>query len=369
MTKHNPKNERIKHQYFGFLRDAMRMSEPTIDGAAKALARFEAYTNHKDFKTFRHEQATGFKRQLSTQTSQRKGIGLSKSTLHATYANLKRFFEWLAREPGYKSCIKYSDAEYFNTSSKDKQIATARRSQKVPSLEQILHVINSMPSNTDVEKRNRALIAFTLMTGARDSAIASAKLKHINLEDGSFFQDAREVNTKFSKTFTTFFFPVDDSIRQVFESWFTYLTSEKLYGNDDPLFPMTNITISDNHQFEAAGLKPEHWSSAAPIRSIFRTTFNEAGLEYFNPHSFRNTLVRLGEIKCKTPEAFKAWSQNLGHERVLTTFYSYGEVSQERQAEILKNLKMSTKNQLDGNFQLALEEVAKYIRARTLEES
>ena len=42
----------------------------------------------------------------------------------------------------------------------------------------------------------------------------------------------------------------------------------------------------------------------------------------------------LGEKVCKGPEEFKAWSQNLGHEGVLTTFYSYGEVQQGRQAEI-----------------------------------
>lgn len=338
MLKHNPNNERIKHQYFGFLKEAMRVSEPTIDGVAKALARFEEYTKYKDFKTFRYEQAIGFKKQFSEQKTQRSDAQLSKSTLHATFAHLKRFFEWLARERGFKSYIRYSDAEYFNTSSKDKEVATARRSKKAPTLEQVVHVIYSMRSATDIEKRNRALIAFTLLTGARDSAIASAKLKHINLEEGSFFQDAREVNTKFSKTFTTFFFPVGDDIRKIFEDWIGYLKTEKLYGNDDPLFPMTNISLGKNKQFESAGLKPQHWSSAAPIRSIFKDSFTKAGLPYFNPHSFRNTLVRLGETKCKTPEAFKAWSQNLGHESVLTTFYSYGEVGQERQAEILNQL-------------------------------
>ena len=338
MLKHNPNNERIKHQYFGFLREAMRVSDPTIDGVAKALARFEEYTKYKDFKTFRHEQAIGFKKQLSEQKNQRKDTQLSKSTLHATFAHLKRFFEWLAREQGYKSSIRYSDAEYFNTSSKDKMVATARRSQKAPTLEQVAHVIHLMPSTSDIEKRNRALIAFTLLTGARDSAIASAKLKHINLEEGSFFQDAREVNTKFSKTFTTFFFPVGDEIKRILVDWIIYLKIEKLYGNDDPLFPMTKISIGKNNQFESVGLKSEHWSSAAPIRSIFKDSFIKAGLPYFNPHSFRNTLVRLGETKCKTPEAFKAWSQNLGHESVLTTFYSYGVVGQERQAEILNQL-------------------------------
>jgi integrase/recombinase XerD len=67
-------------------------------------------------------------------------------------------------------------------------------------------------------------------------------------------------------------------------------------------------------------------------------------LPYYNPHSFRNTLVRLGETECKTIEEFKAWSQNLGHEGVLTTLYSYGEVQDYRQAELLKKLREPTKD-------------------------
>ena len=77
------------------------------------------------------------------------------------------------------------------------------------------------------------------------------------------------------------------------------------------------------------------WSTAAPIRAIFREAFTTAGLPYFNPHSLRNTLVALAEARCRTPEDFKAWSQNLGHEGVLTTFYSYGSVSGSRQREII----------------------------------
>ena len=85
----------------------------------------------------------------------------------------------------------------------------------------------------------------------------------------------------------------------------------------------------------------QNWSSASPIRSIFREAFISAGLPYFNPHSFRNTLAQLGEEMCKTPEDFKAWSQNLGHEKVLTTFISYGEVACQRQGEIIRNLSKS----------------------------
>lgn len=61
-----------------------------------------------------------------------------------------------------------------------------------------------MPFNSDIERRNRALIAITLLTGARDNAIASMKIKHVDLAEGSVFQDAREVQTKFSRTFTMY---------------------------------------------------------------------------------------------------------------------------------------------------------------------
>ena len=66
-------------------------------------------------------------------------------------------------------------------SEKNVRIATAKREKHIPTLEQIKHVIAAMPANTEIEKRNRALVAFTILIGARDSAIASMKLKHIDL--------------------------------------------------------------------------------------------------------------------------------------------------------------------------------------------
>lgn len=180
------------------------------------------------------------------------------------------------------------------------------------------------------------------LTGARDSAIASMKLKHIDLVAGCVNQDAREVKTKFTKTFTTYFFPVGDDVRRIVEDWVAYLQQELLWGNDDPLFPATRIVVGSTSQFEAGGLERAHWSSAARIRTIFRDAFAGAGLPYFNPHSFRNTLVRLGQTVCRTPEEFKAWSQNLGHDKVLTTFLSYGQVANPRQGQIIKGLAAPT---------------------------
>jgi integrase len=263
---------------------------------------------------------------------------LSKATLHSTLTQLKRFFQWLAGYPGFKSRFRYTDAEYFNASEKDARIATARREQNVPTLEQIKHVIHTMAAGTELERRDRALITFTLVTGARDGAIASMKLKHVDLIEKSVSQDAREVRTKFSKTFTTSFFPVGEEMWAIVADWVTYLRENKLWGYDDPLFPATRVALGANREFEISGLQRAHWSTASPIRKIFRDAFTSAGLQYFNPHSFRNTLVQLGQKVCKSPEQFKAWSQNLGHEKTLTTFLNYGEVAFQRQREIMRDL-------------------------------
>jgi integrase len=195
-----------------------------------------------------------------------------------------------------------------------------------------------MPAASPIQRRDRALVAFTLLTGARDSATASMKLKHVNLAADLVEQDAREVRTKFSKTFTTFFFPVGEGIRRIVVDWVAFLQQEMLWGDDDPLFPATRTALGPTGQFEVVGLARAHWSSAARIRTIFRDAFASAGLPYFNPHSLRNTLVRLGQTTCQTAEAFKAWSQNLGHDKVLTTFLSYGQITSSRQGEIIRSL-------------------------------
>lgn len=338
MVKHNAKNEHIKRQYLFYLREAKGQSESSLDAAASAIFKFEIYARFRDFGTFHLEQARGFKKQLSERESETTAAQLSQATQYSTLAHLKRFFFWLAGQPGYKSGISYSDADYFNLPAKESRIATARRQRPVPTLEQIKHAISAMPTGTAVELRNRAIVAFVLLSGARDSAVASFKLKHIDLVAGSVFQDAREVKTKNSKTFTTYFFPVGEEIRQIVADWVRYLREERLWGNDDPLFPKSTVENGALYQFQSAGIGRAHWSNASGIRTIFRSAFEAAELPYYNPHSFRSTLTTLGERVCKTPEEFKAWSQNLGHEAVLVTLRSYGSVAVPRQGEIFQRL-------------------------------
>ena len=336
MAKTNPANERIKRYYLRYLEEARGRDEATIDRVAKSLARFEDATGHRDFKRFHREQAIAFKRRLSEALGVRSGEKLSKATVHSTLRDLRTFFEWLSREPGFRSQIAYSDADYFNLSEKDVAIARARRETAAPSAEQVQRVLDVMPDTRGLERRDRALVAFAALTGARANALASFHLGHVDLPGGFVEQDARVVRTKFAKTFRTYFMPVVDGALEIVEAWITELREVHLWGAADPLFPSTAVGLDEAGSFCAKGLAREGWASTEAVRAIFRRGFAAADLPYFNPHSFRDMLVRHAMTLELTPEEMKAWSQNLGHNDVLTTFTSYGTVPVRRQGELIR---------------------------------
>ncbi len=336
--KRNPANERVKRAYLQWLTGTQGRHEASVDAVAAALDRFDEYNKRRDFAKFHFEQALGFKVQLAEQHNARTGAPLSASTIKSTLAALKAFFIWLSGEPGYRSKLRRSDAEYFNPLDNLARVAGAHRRRACPTLAQICATLAAMPTETEIDMRDRALVAFTILTGARDSAIVSSRLKHIDIEAKVLEQDAREMDTKRAKTFTTWFFPVGTDIEKIVVDWVEFLRGVKQFGPEDPIFPKSRVAQGPDLEFAAVSLAREPWANANPVRTLFRQAFGRAGLPYFNPHSFRNTLVQLAyELKLNA-EQIKAWSQNLGHDHILTTLVSYGELPAFRQAEIFAEL-------------------------------
>lgn len=342
MAKHNAANERIKNDYFKLLKEARGYDEASIDAVAACIDRFETYTKRRGFDRFHVEQAIGFKGWLNEQKNKQTGRPLSKATLGSTMRCLREFFLWLSGQPGYRSRITFGDTAYFRISEKDARAAGTTNDRPVPTLDQIDKALREMPAETVIQRRDRAVFAFTILTGARDDAAASLRLKHVDPNERMVFQDPRAVRTKASKGIWTWFFPVGSLPEEIFRQWIAELRGDHAWGDDEPLFPATHTGLNEVRQFAALGIARTSWSTAEPIRKIFRTAFGRAGLPYFNPHSFRKTLARLGERLCKTPEEFKAWSQNLGHEQVSTTLTSYGTVDRYRQGEIILGLGRSS---------------------------
>lgn len=178
-----------------------------------------------------------------------------------------------------------------------------------------------------------------MLTGARASALISAKLKHVDLETRHFHQDAREVRTKYSKTISTWFFPVGQFAESIVAEWVTFLRIEMRYLPEDPVFPSTLIEGGEQQKFEVSGVSRKHWATGDALRQIFRKAFARVGLPHAHPHLMRHVLARLGGELCRTAEQLNAWADNLGHNDVLTTLRTYGRVADYRRQEIFDNFR------------------------------
>ena len=145
--------------------------------------------------------------------------------------------------------------------------------------------------------------------------------------------------------------------------WHGELSADVTRGPNDPLFPATAMTLNESGAFTPAGLARDGWSGTGPVRAGFQRGFQLAGIKSYNPHSFRDMLVHHAMALNLGPEAMKAWSQNLGHADVLTTFYSYGQVSTQKQGELIRAGMKPKAATIEGDAIAELEAVLAKIKA------
>ncbi|MGE3770599.1 MAG: site-specific integrase [Bdellovibrionales bacterium] len=240
-AKSNPANDRTKRHYLLYLTEAKQRAKSTAEQARRAIDRFEEYTGYKDFATFNADQAMGFKKSLTKTKAKQSDRPISLSTIDHTLHVLREFFHWLCQRQGYKRIVP-ADIAYLNISAKERREANTPNQKAYPTLEQVHATLAAMPANTDAERRDRALLAFTAVTGIRDAALISLKLKHVSPAQRRVYQDAREVRTKFSKTMEVFFFPVAHAPAWLRDPMAPATAASALFrrGDDDRAFVMAS---------------------------------------------------------------------------------------------------------------------------------
>lgn len=142
----------------------------------------------------------------------------------------------------------------------------------------------------------------------------------MDLAEGCVFQDGSEVATKGSKTFTTWFVPVDDVCADCLAAWIKELREGLHFGPADPLFPKVEVKGFGFDGFRAVGLSRFPYSTEGRLPLIIKGPFAAAGLPAFTPHRFRNALVQMSND-------------------YVTTVDDYGRVSSDRQGEVTKRLR------------------------------
>ncbi len=334
----NIKNIKIKQEYYKWLKEVKGKNPATIDKIECSLSKFEEFTNYEDYVKFNKEKALSYKSWLKK--SSFRGKPLQTSTYCHYLKMLKNFYEWLIMQPGYKSKISGNDIAYLNTADSESKVSQQGRLKKNPSLEYALKLTSSINGKSEVEMRDRALIAFTVLTGMRDSAISSLPLGCVDIEELEVYQDPKAgVKTKFSKQIMSKIFNFDTKLLKYVIDWVEYLKS-KGFKNTDPLFPRSQSAIKgDDICFEKANeVEPIFWTGSGRIRHIFKNRAKEAKMEYYNPHSFRKLTAHLALEKCENGEEMAAVSQHFGHEHIATTIGSYVNFNTFKLSQILKKV-------------------------------
>ncbi|MEM7213120.1 MAG: integrase [Pseudomonadota bacterium] len=336
MKRNRAENLRIKRKYIIWLADAKGHAPASIDKAAAAIDRYSGWLGERSFKGFNPDWARGFKRHM--ETAGKGGKPLSAASIDQTLRALRSFHAWLADQSGYKSRVRHSDALYFSPSQRIANSARGTCWRPHPTVEQWRHALSAMPADTVIERRDRAVFAFLGLSGSRDKAAASLSLGNVDLKAGCVHFRGPGVETKYGKVFTTWFLPVSGEALNMLEAWTAELRDAHLFSPHEPLFPKTRVALGNDHRFGPKGLSRMPWSSGVRICSIWRQAFEAVGLPGYPAHSVRHMLAELGSRVCQTPEELKAFSQNVGHEDVMTTLRSYGTVPAGRQGEIIRSL-------------------------------
>ena len=337
----------------------------TVDRVEQAILRYEDCTKYEDFALFNSDKAEAFKTWLGRRKV--KGQPLSVVTYHTYLRYLRKFFTWLSWQPGYKSRIRQDMVTYLRASEKEERMAAQSVPRNYPSLDYVLRLTASIQAVTEIDRRDRALIAFTLVSGMRDKAIVTLPLGCFDEEALTVTQNPREgVQTKFSKLIHTTLFPFNKEMLAYVLEWVSHLKARG-FGSQDPLFPRSKLAQGEDRlSFESSSeVEPTYWKGTSGIRAVFKRRADQAGLSYFPPHTFRHLAVDLALKACKTGEQIKAVSQNFGHEHIATSLSSYGNFDPLRLSETVRGLDFSAKAPQVGSDKHLVEQIKKLVLANS----
>jgi len=317
--KTNVENEVLKRKYLRYLREACGSAESTIVAHERNLATYEEFSKYESFGRFSIKKACAFKEWLKNKRQSVAGYG-------NCLKHLQKFYKWLSMQPGYKSKIVHDAVDYLKLSNKDASIMRSPTIKNYPTLESAIKLAKSIEIKSEVDFRDRAIVAFLTLSGMRDSAVASLPLMCFDEEKRHIHQNPKMgVNTKFSKTIFSKLFNFDETLLGYVLDW-VKLLKEKGYGMADPLFPRSKIKQeADNISFsKATEVEAIFWHGGGPVRGIIKTRAEAANLHYYPPHRFRHLACHLALKMAKNAEELKAISQNFGHEYIQTTLSIYG---------------------------------------------
>ena len=246
MTKSILQNEQKKREFYDYLRGAGGFTESSVHDFADGVSQWQEFSKNEDFSCFDKTRALAFRQWLKERPSNTESGQVSLSTQYSYLRRVRKFFTWLADQPNYRAKISKTEVDYLRLSKKDIRVATAGSKRKKPSFEDAKDILGGIITQSEVDRRDRALISFALITGMRVGAISTLKMKSFDRVTELVDQNPADgVKTKNSKHILTAFFPIGWSEpKEYFLEWYDYL-KRKEFGENDPIFPATKSGFTE----------------------------------------------------------------------------------------------------------------------------
>lgn len=321
-------NDRILHDWLQF---AGRWSIKTISAKLAAIRRFEAFCGGKNFSKVTKSDVSRFREHLKSSAETFGEDRLSVSTVRHLVSHLKSFFDWLVEQ----TCFRNMDRtlpSYFALPKKFDATVLAEDAKPVPTEEEAILMVEHMPIETIKQRRDRAMVAIAFLAALRADTITSLRIRHLESEKRIVVQDARRSRTKNGKSLRIKFFPVPPLFAEVVVAWKEELVGLG-FGADDALFPDEKHLSGNIDSSQSHFVLP--MSSVNAVSFAFRSASIGIG-KSFSPHSAKHFIGQLSLTTCKSPEALKAWSVNMGHDDEAVTLRYYKNVPEDRVFEIFE---------------------------------
>ena len=281
-------NDRIVHEWQDYAR---RYDRKTVQAHLFTIRDFDLFLTGKPFGKVTPMNAGAYRDNLVklSQIPQSAG-GLSSSTIRHRASQLRAFFKWLRNQEGHKR-LSRNILDYLELPKATRAKTLPREDRDFLTIEEAQSMVLKMPGNTIVERRDRAMVAFSYVSGLRASALTSLRLKHVDIENKEVVQDANEMQAKNGKSFRVFWFPRSEVFQDQVCEWLTEL-HQLGFTPCDAVFPDATDLNARNTEL----------SSIAPMRSAraLQAAFHRASAlvdRNCSPHSARHTLkVCVGRV-------------------------------------------------------------------------
>ena len=321
MNKNRAENLTMNRKFFNWCKHADGKSDSSRKKIAYDIQPFTDFMGTKSYKMITSELIMEFKEEL-------KESGISIAAYCSKLRSTRKELGYLMSQPGYKSKITPALIKYMSPTDEEIRMAQIRDDRNIMPLESVIALLESIPNDTPIGMRDRAIISLLITTGIRHKALITMPFGYIHLEKGFIYQDPRAgVKTKFRKKIKAAICNLDDRFTQSLKDWDNYLRAN-CFGSKDPYISRARRSYDPLSKCFAKSteVEPKFWKSHRSLSTVLRERCEQAGLPYFPPHNFRHLLIKIAkDIELSSRES-KCFSQSIGHENESMT-WSYGKFS------------------------------------------